>query len=83
MFEFYQVKAVHVRFIPYRWNLSALTTGSAGPIVGYPAYSIVDPERTNPNTVPNFLAYGNAKITVPYEQHHRSMNNYTDLGLSK
>lgn len=53
--------------------------------MGYPTFSIIDPEDTPPGTslFTGFYSYGNCADTKPYVEHHRLMRNYTDLGLSK
>lgn len=83
MFEYYQVKQVHVRFIPYKWEYP----GGVGAVqtTGYPVWSIIDPEDTLPSVAlpASYYSYGNCKDTHPYVEHKRSMNSYTDLGLSK
>jgi hypothetical protein len=83
MFELYQVKAVHVKFIPYKWEYP----GGVGAVqtTGYPSWSIIDPENTLPSiALPgSYYSYGNCKDEKPYNEHRRSMNSYTDLGLSK
>jgi hypothetical protein len=84
MFELYQVKRVHIKFIPYKWEYPG---GTVAPVVttGYPTWSIIDPENTLPGiSLPgSYYSYGNCKDEKPYNEHRRSMNNYTDLGLSK
>lgn len=83
MFELYQTKQVHVKFIPYKWEFPG---GLAPPgVIAYPTWSIIDPENNPPTTgIPNSLySYGNCRDTAPYKEHRRSMTNYTDLGLSK
>jgi hypothetical protein len=52
---------------------------------GYPVWSIIDPENTLPSiSLPgSYYSYGNCKDSKPYDEHRRSMNSYTDLGLSK
>jgi hypothetical protein len=83
MFELYQVKQVHVKFIPYKWEYP----GGVGAVqtTGYPVWSIIDPENTLPSiSLPgSYYSYGNCKDSRPYDEHRRSMNSYTDLGLSK
>jgi len=85
MFEYYQVKSIHVRFFPYKYEYTAgIVAGFS--TQGTPVFSIIDPENTAPTAgaLPSgYLSYGNCQITKPYDIHHRSMNNYTDLGLSK
>lgn len=83
MFDFYQVKSVAMKFIPYKWEYP----GGVGAVqtTGYPVWSIIDPEDTLPGiALPStYYSYGNCKDSRPYDEHHRSMKNYTDLGLSK
>jgi hypothetical protein len=83
MFELYQVKQVHAKFIPYKWEYP----GGVGAVqtTGYPTWSIIDPESTLPSlSLPgSYYSYGNCKDTRPYDEHHRSMRSYTDLGISK
>jgi hypothetical protein len=47
MFELYQTKRVHLKFIPYKWEYpgGAVTTNLT---TGYPTWSIIDPENTLP-----------------------------------
>jgi hypothetical protein len=72
-----------VKFIPYKWEYP----GGVGAVqtMGYPVFSIIDPEDTPPGTslFSGFYSYGNCADTKPYVEHHRIMRNYTDLGLSK
>ena len=72
-----------MKFIPYKWEYP----GGVGAVrtTGYPTWSIIDPENTLPGVAfpSSYYSYGNCKDCKPYEIHHRSMNNYTDLGLSK
>jgi len=83
MFELYQVKQVHVKFIPYKWEYP----GGVGAVqtTGYPTWSIIDPEDTLPSiSLPgSYYSYGNCKDEKPYVEHRRSMRSYTDLGISK
>jgi hypothetical protein len=83
MFEFYQVKSVKAKIIPYKWEYP----GGVGAVqtTGFPVWSIIDPEDTLPGIAlpSSFYSYGNCKDSRPYDEHHRSMLNYTDLGLSK
>jgi hypothetical protein len=81
MFDFYQVKRVHLKFIPYKWEYP----GGVGAVqtTGYPVWSIIDPESTLPGLqLPSaYYSYGNCVDSKPYCEHVRSMRSYTDLGL--
>jgi len=84
MFEFYQVKSIRVHFYPYKYEY---TSGAVSGLStqGTPVLSIIDPDNVAPVVSPlrEFFGYGNCHITKAYDTHTRSMNNFTDLGLSK
>lgn len=74
-----------MKFYPYKYEYTASALGGLS-TMGFPTYSIIDPETTAPLTgnLPNaFFSYGNCHVTKAYDVHTRSMPNYTDLGLSK
>jgi hypothetical protein len=71
-------------FFPYHYqytagNLSGLSTQGA------PNQTIIDPDGIAPTVAPQraFFSYGNCKVVKSYDTVHRSMNNFTDLGLTK
>jgi hypothetical protein len=82
MFDFYQVKSVRIKFIPYKWEYPGTLPVST---TAYPTWTIIDPESVLPTSfLPgSYYSYGNCRDAKPYAEHHRSMRNYTDLGLSK
>jgi hypothetical protein len=54
--------------------------------VAFPTVSIIDPENTYPASGATFsesFSYGNGRIVKPYENHSRSMSDWTNLGVQK
>lgn len=73
-----------MKFIPYKWEYPGGTV-TPSRTTGFPTWSIVDPEDTLPSNglVGSYYSYGNCHDAKAYDEHRRSLNNYTDLGLSK
>lgn len=82
MFEFYQVKSVKVKLIPYKYEYPS-TIGAQ--CYASPTWSIIDPLSPPPTgSLPgSFYSYGNCKDTKPYAEHHREMRDFTSLGIQK
>lgn len=79
MFEFYQINKITARFVPYKWETAASTTG-VNKVNARPVYSIIDPLIDSPVSESGFLSYGNCKLTAPYHENTRSIN-YMNLAL--
>jgi hypothetical protein len=81
MYEFYQVEKVSVKFLPYKWELAASTTG-VNRANARPTFSCIDPESVGPTTPSGVASYGNLRVTSPYHIHERSLNFHA-LGIQK
>jgi hypothetical protein len=79
MFEYYQINTITARFIPYKWEISSATAGTAA-VNARPTYSIIDPEIDSPQTPSGFMSYNNCHVTMPYAQNVRKIN-YMNLAL--
>jgi hypothetical protein len=54
----------------------------------FPTFTIIDPDNVFPTQggafAETFLySFGNCKSELPYREHRRSLNDYTNLGISK
>jgi hypothetical protein len=81
MYDFYQVEKVSVKFMPYKFELTASTTG-VNNLRALPTFSCIDPESTGPLTVSGLASYGNLKSSAAYCTHSRELNFHA-LGIQK
>jgi len=84
MYEYYQVKRVHFKYVPYRFQ----GHGATSQITVYNNYNIIQPDDTpalvNGSTDREALfSFGNCAIHQGYQHVSRSISDYTNLGLSK
>lgn len=52
MYDFYQVKRLHAKFVPYKAQFDLPAAGNDPVVYGQPSFSIIDPNDTFP---PNTL----------------------------
>lgn len=77
---------IQCSFYPYKYEFGYANTANLN-VNARPTISIIDPEIGAPTTgsIPGkFFSYGSgvARITKPYDVHHRSLN-YVELGVQK